>query len=332
MRTIIIAEAGINHNGSFILAKKLIQAAARAGADYVKFQTFETKDMIKENTKLVKYQRGKIGKNLSQYNMLKKYQLKKNLYKKLVLHASKNKIKLLSSPFDIGSIKFLKKFNFDFIKIPSGEINNFPYLREIGKLNKKIILSTGMSSIKEVEAAIKILTKYGTNRKNITLLHCHSDYPSRPEDLNLNSILTLKKKFNLNVGFSDHSIGVEAPIISIVLGAKVIEKHLTLNNKLKGPDHKASIEPNDFKKMVLAIRNAEKMLGDGKKIASKNESKIKRLVRKSIVAKKEIKKGEKFSEENLTTKRPGIGLSPMKFENLINMIAKRNYKKDDFIK
>ncbi len=332
MSTIIIAEAGINHNGSFILAKKLIQAAARAGADYVKFQTFETKDMIKENTKLVKYQRGKIGKNLSQYNMLKKYQLKKNLYKKLVLHASKNKIKLLSSPFDIGSIKFLKKFNFDFIKIPSGEINNFPYLREIGKLNKKIILSTGMSSIKEVEAAIKILTKYGTNRKNITLLHCHSDYPSRPEDLNLNSILTLKKKFNLNVGFSDHSIGVEAPIISIVLGAKVIEKHLTLNNKLKGPDHKASIEPNDFKKMVLAIRNAEKMLGDGKKIASKNESKIKRLVRKSIVAKKEIKKGEKFSEENLTTKRPGIGLSPMKFENLINMIAKRNYKKDDFIK
>ena len=332
MSTIIIAEAGINHNGSFILAKKLIQAAARAGADYVKFQTFETKDMIKENTKLVKYKRGKIGKNLSQYNMLKKYQLKKNLYKKLVLHASKNKIKLLSSPFDIGSIKFLKKFNFDFIKIPSGEINNFPYLREIGKLNKKIILSTGMSSIKEVEAAIKILTKYGTNRKNITLLHCHSDYPSRPEDLNLNSILTLKKKFNLNVGFSDHSIGVEAPIISIVLGAKVIEKHLTLNNKLKGPDHKASIEPNDFKKMVLAIRNAEKMLGDGKKIASKNESKIKRLVRKSIVAKKEIKKGEKFSEENLTTKRPGVGLSPMKFENLINMIAKRNYKKDDFIK
>ena len=189
-----------------------------------------------------------------------------------------------------------------------------------------------MSSIKEVEAAIKILTKYGTNRKNITLLHCHSDYPSRPEDLNLNSILTLKKKFNVNVGFSDHSIGVEAPIISIVLGAKVIEKHLTLNNKLKGPDHKASIEPNDFKKMVLAIRNAEKMLGDGKKIASKNESKIKRLVRKSIVAKKEIKKGEKFSEENLTTKRPGVGLSPMKFENLINMIAKRNYKKDDFIK
>jgi N,N'-diacetyllegionaminate synthase len=189
-----------------------------------------------------------------------------------------------------------------------------------------------MSFIKEIAEAIKILTKYGTSRKNITLLHCHSDYPSKPDDLNLKSILTLKKKFNLRVGYSDHSIGIEAPIISIVLGAEVIEKHLTLDNKLKGPDHKASIEPNVFKKMVLAIRNAEKMLGNGKKTPSKNELKIKKLVRKSIVAKKNIKKGEKFSEENLTTKRPASGLSPMKYKNFINKISKRNYFKDDFIK
>jgi N,N'-diacetyllegionaminate synthase len=331
MKTIIIAEAGINHNGNLKLAKKLILVASKAGADYIKFQTYEPENMIKPNTKLADYQKMNNEKERSQYEMLKKYQLKKNYYEKLIKYSKLKKIKFLSSPFDIESIKFLKKFNLEFIKIPSGEINNYPYLKFLGKLNKKIILSTGMSNLKEVSDAIKILIRFGTKKNKISLLHCHSDYPSEPQNLNLRAIMTLKKKFNLRVGYSDHSIGVEASIASIALGATIIEKHLTLNRKMIGPDHKASMEPKNFEKMVLAIRNAEKMLGNGKKIPTQKELKNQKLVRKSIVAKFNISKGDKFSEKNITTKRPGIGISPMKYEIFLKKFAKKKYLKNDYI-
>ena len=331
MKTIIIAEAGINHNGNLKLAKKLILVASKAGADYIKFQTYEPENMIKPNTKLADYQKMNNEKERSQYEMLKKYQLKKNYYEKLIKYSKLKKIKFLSSPFDIESIKFLKKFNLEFIKIPSGEINNYPYLKFLGKLNKKIILSTGMSNLKEVSDAIKILIRFGTKKNKISLLHCHSDYPSEPQNLNLRAIMTLKKKFNLRVGYSDHSIGVEASIASIALGATIIEKHLTLNRKMIGPDHKASMEPKNFEKMVLAIRNAEKMLGNGKKTPTQKELKNQKLVRKSIVAKINISKGDKFSEKNITTKRPGIGISPMKYEIFLKKFAKKKYLKNDYI-
>ena len=331
MKIIIIAEAGVNHNGNINLAKKLILAAANSGADYIKFQTYETENLIRPNTKLARYQKENIKIDKTQYQMLKKYQLKKNYYKTLIQYAKKRKIGFISSPFDIESLKFLKKFNLDFIKIPSGEIDNFPLLKEIGKLNKKVILSTGMANINEINNALKILKKFGTKKERISLLHCHSDYPSKPENLNLKAIVTLKKRFNLKVGYSDHSLGIEAPVISTSLGAEIIEKHLTLNNKMKGPDHIASMEPKLFSEMVLAIRKAEKMLGNGKKIPTNIELKNKQFVRKSIVAKTKIKKGEQFSIANITTKRPGTGKSPMLFERILKTRAKKNYQEDDFI-
>lgn len=331
-RTIIIAEAGVNHNGKLNIAKKLITAAAVSGADYVKFQTFETENMTKPKTKLAQYQKMNLKNNLSQFEMLKKYELKKSHYNILIKHAKKNKINFISSPFDINSINFLKKFNLHFIKIPSGEIDNYPYLKEIGKLKKKIILSTGMSTLKEVFYAIRVLTKHGTKKKNISLLHCHSDYPSNFKDLNLKAISTLKKVFKLKVGYSDHSPGIYAPIVSVALGSQIIEKHLTLSNKMTGPDHKASINPKQFKAMVKGIRQTEEMLGNGKKIPTKSELKNKLIVRKSIVARTDIKKGDKFSDKNLTTKRPASGISPTKYSNFLKKISKKNYKKNNFVK
>ena len=331
MRTIIIAEAGINHNGKINLAKKLIKAAARSGADYIKFQTYNTEKMIIPNAKLANYQKKNISKIKTQFEMLKKYELKKAYYKLLINYAKKNKIKFLSSPFDQDSITFLNKFNLDFIKIPSGEIDNFPYLKKIGKIKKKIILSTGMSTLKEVNLAINTIIKYGSKRKDISLLHCHSAYPSELVDLNLNVIKYLKKKFKLRVGFSDHSTSVYAPSIAVALGAEIIEKHLTLNNKMSGPDHKTSLNPKKFKNMVQLIRQAEKILGNAKKSPGKNELKNKPFARKSLVAKADIKKGEIFSKTNLTTKRPGLGISPMKFNHYLNKKAKKNYSKDDLI-
>lgn len=331
MKTIIIAEAGINHNGNFNLARKLIYNAATCGADFVKFQTYKTSEMIRSNTKAAKYQIKNLKKKHTQYQILEKNLLKKKYYPKLIKFAKKMKIGFISSPFDIQSIKFLIKLKLPFIKIPSGEINNYPYLKLLAKFNKKIILSTGMSGLDEISDAIKILVRYGTKRKNISLLHCHTDYPSKAKNLNLRSIDTLKKKYKLRIGYSDHSLGIEAPIASIVLGARIIEKHLTLNKKMKGPDHKASLEPKEFKLMVRAIRNTEKMIGKGIKTPSKVEKINKIFVRKSLVAKKKINKGEKFSENNLTTKRPATGISPMKYELYLKKRAKKNYLEDDFI-
>jgi N,N'-diacetyllegionaminate synthase len=331
MKTIIIAEAGINHNGKIQLAKKLILAAANAGANYIKFQTYKTENMIVPNSKLASYQKNNMKKSQSQFEMLKKYELKENFYKILIKYAKSKKIKFLSSPFDTESISFLNKLNLDFIKIPSGEIDNYPYLKTLGKLNTKIILSTGMSDLNEVNNAIKILKKYGTNKKNISILHCHSAYPSHLSNLNLNVIQTLKKKFNLRIGFSDHSDGINAAVIAVALGAEIIEKHLTLNREMLGPDHKASINPHQFKNMVNQIKITEKMLGNGKKIPTKNELKNKPFARKSLVAKIDIKKGEKFSEKNLTTKRPARGISPMRFNSYLKKKANKKYFKDDLI-
>ena len=331
MKTIIIAEAGINHNGKIHLAKKLIQAEANSGEDYIKFQTYKTENMIIPTAKLASYQKKNIGNSNTQYQMLKKYELKKEAHKILIKYAARKRIKFLSSPFDDESLSFLKKLNLDFIKVPSGEIDNYPFLKKLGQLKKKIILSTGMSNLKEVSYAINILRKYGAKRKYISILHCHTEYPSSPSNLNLNAICTLKNKFKLRVGLSDHSDNINAAAIAVALGAEIIEKHITLDKKMIGPDHKASANPQEFKRMVNLIRLTEKMLGNGKKIPTKKELKNKSFARKSLVANKIIKKGEKFSERNLTTKRPGLGIPPSRYNSYLKKRAKKNYQKNDLI-
>ena len=331
MKTIIIAEAGVNHNGKVNLAKKLISKAANSGADFIKFQTYKTEDIVISKAALAFYQKKIVNKFKNQFQMLKKYELKHSDVKKLIKFSKTKKIKFLSSPFDIGSIKFLNQFNLEYFKIPSGEITNYMYLKTIGALKKKIILSTGMSTLQEVKNAIKVLIKYGTKKKNITILHCHTAYPSKPSDLNLNVIKTLKKKIKLDVGYSDHSEDIYAPVVAVTLGAKIIEKHMTLNKNMIGPDHKASITPLEFKKMIKLIRLTELMLGSEKKIPTKNELINRKFARKSIVAISDIKKGEKFSTTNISVKRPGTGVNPMRFEKYLKKIAKKNYLKDDLI-
>lgn len=330
-KVIIIAEAGVNHNGKLSIAKKLIKEASKAGADYVKFQTYYLDSLIIKKADPTIYQKKNLKKKISQYDILKKYRLKDEWYKDLIYYSKKNKIKFISSPFDIRSIEFLKKFKLDYIKVPSGEINNLPYLKVLAKTKKKIILSTGMSDLKEIKTAINILKKEGLSKKNLNILHCHSDYPSKPKNLNLKSIILLKKELGMSIGYSDHSLGIEAPVIAVAYGAKIIEKHLTSNKNYYGPDHKASIEPQEFKKMVKAIRVAEKMLGSNIKKPSIIELKNRKLVRKSIVAIKDIKRGEKFSLKNISTKRPALGKSPMNFDSFLKKRANKDYIKDEFI-
>ena len=328
--TIVIAEAGVNHNGKLNVAKKLIYAAKSAGADIVKFQTYLTEELIMKSGKKADYQKKHKPKE-SQYNMLKNLELSFKEFKLLYGICFKKKIEFLSTGFDIKSIKFLNSINQKRFKIPSGEITNYPLLRFIGRQKKEIILSTGMSNLKEIELALNVLTKFGTPLRKITVLHCNSAYPTYAEDVNLKAMITIKNKFGVDIGYSDHTSGIEAPVIAVSLGAKIIEKHLTLNKKSIGPDHAASIEPNIFKEMVLAIRNTERYLGKEKKILTKSESKNKDIVRKSIVALKNITKGESLSEANLTTKRPGKGISPMQWNQIIGKKARKNYKKNDFI-
>ncbi len=327
-KTIIIAEAGVNHNGNINMAKKLIDVASKAGADYVKFQTFDVDHLILQNTKTAIYQKRNLKSNISQYLMLKKYQLPENSYKEIIKYSSKKKIKFLSTAFDLKSLNFLKKFKLDFIKIPSGEITNYPLLKKISKLKKKILLSTGMATIKEIKQALKVL---GKRKNDIIILHCTSDYPAYLNDLNLNFIKTLKK-LGYQVGYSDHSSSIITPSIAVSLGCRVIEKHFTLSKRLKGPDHKASLEPLELSKMVNFVRDTEKMLGIKDKIITKGEKKTKLLVRKSLVANVNIKKGEIFSEKNITTKRPGTGLSPFKIKKFLGKKSFKNFKKDQFIK
>ena len=331
-KTIIIAEIGVNHNGNINLAYKLIDKAAEAGADFAKFQTSIADYHISKHAEKAEYQKKNTNKNESQVQMARKLCLKVSDFPKIYNYCKKKKIKFLSSPFDIPSIKFLKRYNKNFYKIPSGEITNLPYLEEIGKLKSKIILSTGMSSIKEISEAIKILINFGTKKRDITILHCNTEYPTPYEDVNLRAMVEMKNFFNCTVGYSDHTSGIIVPIMAVSLGAKVIEKHLTLDRKMTGPDHKASIEPFEFTDMVQKIRLAEKILGSSEKKITKSEKKNIKIARKSIVASKKIFKGEIFTIDNLLVKRPFVGISPMNWYKIIGKKAKKNFDEDEIIK
>lgn len=331
MKIFIIAEAGVNHNGSIELAKKLIDAAVKTGADAVKFQTFKTESIISKFAPKADYQKKNTEHNESQMDMLKKLELSYKDFKYLKKYCDSKGIMFLSTPFDLDSALFLKNIGLEIFKIPSGEITNYLLLREIGSYEKKVILSSGMADLGEIEDAIDVLTEFGTPRRNITVLHCNTEYPTPYEDVNLKAIATIKKSFNIKVGYSDHTVGIEIPVAAVAMGAEVIEKHFTLDKNLKGPDHKASLEPEEFKVMVSAIKNIEKAMGNGVKKPSKSELKNKDIVRKSIVAKKPIKKGEVFAEDNLTVKRSGIGLSPMRWNEIVGKEANKSYNKDETI-
>lgn len=330
-KTLIIAEAGVNHNGSLKRCFQLVDAAKKAGADIVKFQTFEADSLVTKKSPKAAYQK-KNDSSKSQYEMLKKLQLSKENHYKIKNYCKKKKIEFLSSGFDISDLIFLKKLKIKRFKIPSGEITNYFYLKKIANFKKRTILSTGMSTMREISKAIEIFKKNGLKKDKISILHCSTEYPAEIEKLNLNAIQSLKKKFKLNVGYSDHSTSTLIPSIAVALGASIIEKHITLNNNLPGPDHKSSLNPKDFKAMVSNIRKTEKSFGNGIKKPNINEKKNIKIVRKSIVAKKNIKKGEKLTLFNLSFKRPGTGISPMNFKKILGKKANRNYKKDDFLK
>jgi N,N'-diacetyllegionaminate synthase len=331
MSVFIIAEAGVNHNGEINLAKKLIDVAIEARADAVKFQTFKADEVISSFAPMAEYQKKNLGKEETQLEMVKKLELSFEGFVELKNYCDEKSIMFLSTPFDIQSARFLRDLGLEIFKIPSGEITNYPLLREIGSYRKKVILSTGMADLGEIEDAIDVLLEFGTKREDITLLHCNTEYPTPMEDVNLRAIITLREAFKVNVGYSDHTLGIEIPIAAVALGATVIEKHFTLDKNLPGPDHKASLEPYELKAMVKAIRNIEKALGTGIKKPSKSEIKNINIARKSIVAKRNIKKGEIFTDENITTKRPGTGISPMKWNEVIGKRASRDFRKDEEI-
>ena len=330
-KTLIIAEIGINHNGSIDLAIKMIKEAKKIGADAVKFQTAIPNLVISKKTLKAKYQMERKNDKETQLEMAEKIHLPLTNYKVLKKICDKIGIIFISSPFDIPSIDKLIQIKTKYIKIPSGEITNLPYLNHLGKFNKKLILSTGMSTLKEIKWALNLLIKSGTNKKNITILQCNSDYPTNFNDVNLLAMAEIKEYFKINIGYSDHTLGTDVPIAAVSLGAKIIEKHFTLNKKLPGPDNKISMEPQEFSSMIKSIRNVELSLGTKIKKPTKSEFKNIRIVRKSIVAKNKIKKGELFSYKNITTKRPGNGISPIKWNSYIGKKSKKNYKIDDKI-
>ena len=327
----IIAEAGVNHNGSLDLAKRLADVAVDAGADAVKFQTFKTENLVSRNAKKADYQKETTDTSESQFDMIKKLELDMDIHQKLIDHCQENNIMFLSTPFDNDSVNLLSDLGLQIFKIPSGEITNLPYLRHIGSLDKQVILSTGMSNIQEVEDALTILVGAGTLKENITVLHANTMYPTPMEDVNLNAMLTMQRELGVAVGYSDHTLGIEVDIAAVAMGASVIEKHFTLDKTMDGPDHKASLEPKELKAMVSAIRNIEKALGGNEKKPSPSEGINIDIVRKSIVATKTIKKGELLSNDNISTKRPGTGLSPMKWDEVIGTVASKNYQSDELI-
>ena len=331
MSVFIIAEAGVNHNGSLDLAKRLADVAVDAGADAVKFQTFKTENLVSRNAKKADYQKETTDTSESQFDMIKKLELDMDIHQKLIDHCQENNIMFLSTPFDNDSVNLLSDLGLQIFKIPSGEITNLPYLRHIGSLDKQVILSTGMSNIQEVEDALTILVGAGTLKENITVLHANTMYPTPMEDVNLNAMLTMQRELGVAVGYSDHTLGIEVDIAAVAMGASVIEKHFTLDKTMDGPDHQASLEPKELKAMVSAIRNIEKALGGNGKKPSPSEGINIDIVRKSIVATKTIKKGELLSDDNISTKRPGTGLSPMKWDEVIGTVASKNYQSDELI-
>ncbi|EJO5346069.1 N-acetylneuraminate synthase [Clostridium botulinum] len=329
MNTYIIAEAGVNHNGNLDFAKLMIDKAKEAGVNCIKFQTFVSKNIVSKNASKAKYQKQYTTSNESQLDMLKKLELSFDEFKELKKYCDLKEIEFLSTAFDLDSINFLNGLGMRIWKIPSGEITNMPYLIEIAKTQKPVILSTGMSTLQEVEEAIEILRTNGC--KDIKLLHCTTEYPAPYEEVNLKAMNTLKQKFDVQVGYSDHTKGTEVAIAAVAMGAKVIEKHFTLDRNMEGPDHKSSLEPKELKTMVNSIRNIEKAMGNGKKIPSPSERKNINIARKSIVAKCNIKKGEIFSEDNIITKRPGNGISPMRWFDIMGKTAIKDFEEDELI-
>ena len=328
-KTIVIAEVGVNHNGDINLALDLVDKAVNAGADIVKFQTFQTKNLIVPKAKKAQYQIKTTSQTESQSEMLSKLELDKDDHYKLIEKCNNSGIEFLSTAFDLESLDFLKSLNLSRFKIPSGEITNLPYLKQIGSFEKPVILSTGMANLSEIESAITVLELSGTDRSQITVLHCTTEYPAPMKEVNLKAMESISSSFGVDVGYSDHTKGIEVAISAVALGAKVIEKHLTLDRTLPGPDHFSSLEPKEFKKMVHSIRNIEVALGDGIKRPTESEKKNKLIARKSIVASKKINQGDLLTKENITTKRPGDGISPMEWENVIGKYAFKNFEANE---
>ncbi len=331
-RVLIIAEAGVNHNGSLDIAKRLVDEAADAGVDIVKFQTFKAEKLVSKSAKQAEYQQHNMGKtDDSQYSMLKKLELSPLQHEELIDYCREKGIRFFSTAFDMDSIEYLHSLNLGLWKIPSGEITNYPYLRKIAQYGEPVILSTGMCELSDIEAAIQVLLSYGLQKKQITVLHCNTEYPTPMRDVNLKAMLEIERKFGVAVGYSDHTEGIEVPIAAVALGATVIEKHFTLDKNMNGPDHKASLEPKDLRAMVKAIRNIEQALGSGHKVISASERKNIEVARKSIVAACPIRKGDLLTDENLTVMRPGNGISPMRWEEVIGTYATRNYQEEELI-
>jgi N,N'-diacetyllegionaminate synthase len=331
MSILIIAEAGVNHNGDIEIAKKLVDAAADTGADLVKFQTFNAERLATQTAPKAEYQTRTTDKAQSQFAMLRQLELSTEMHETLIAHCSSRNIGFLSTGFDIESLNYLNSLGAKRFKIPSGEITNLPYLRHVGAFGKPMILSTGMATLGEIEAALEILEIAGTPRTQITVLHCNTEYPTPMLDVNLRAMCSIRDAFGVAVGYSDHTLGIEVPIAAVALGATVIEKHLTLDRNLPGPDHKASLEADEFAEMVRGIRNIEQAMGDGIKGPSPSEAKNKSIARKSLVAAKPIHAGERFTAENMSAKRPGIGISPMRWDEVMGRIAVRDFAVDELI-
>jgi len=330
-KLIIIAEAGVNHNGNIKIAKQMIDSASLIGANFIKFQTFDPNLIATNYATIAPYQKKILKKKINQKKLLTKLSLSHNEFVEIKLYCKKKNIGFLSSAFDLKSLIFLNKIGLKIFKIPSGELTNYPYLKLVGSFNKKIYLSTGMATLNEIQFALNTLIHSGCNKKNICILHCVSDYPTQFKDLNLNFIPVLKDIFKTEVGFSDHSLGIEASVAAVALGAVVIEKHFTLNKKMQGPDHKMSLDICEFSDLIKMLKNTEMALGSRKKIITKKEKILKKYARKSIVANSKIYKGDTFSENNLTTKRPGTGKSPILWKRVIGKIAKNNYEENEKI-
>ncbi|MEE1085315.1 MAG: N-acetylneuraminate synthase [Paludibacteraceae bacterium] len=329
---LIIAEAGVNHNGSLDIAKQLIDKAVEAGVDIIKFQTFKSEKLVSKAARQAEYQQRNIGKkDEGQLAMLKKLELSHADHEELMAYCHEKGIRFFSTAFDMDSIEYLHSLDLGLWKIPSGEITNYPYLRKIAQYHEPVILSTGMCELSDIEATVNVLVEFGVEKEQITILHCNTEYPTPYEDVNLRAMLEIRDRFGVNVGYSDHTKGIEVPIAAVALGATVIEKHFTLDKNMEGPDHKASLEPDELKSMVVAIRNIERALGAGHKTVSESEQKNIEIARKSIVAACPIKKGEMFTEDNLTVKRPGNGISPMRWNEVIGKVATKEFEEEEMI-
>jgi N,N'-diacetyllegionaminate synthase len=328
---VVIAEVGVNHNGDLELAKQLISLAAEAGADYVKFQTFKPDSLVTKAAEAAPYQRSSLEKINSQHELLSKYELSDDDHHELIENCNREGIKFLSSAFDLHSVRYLHSLGMELFKVPSGEITNYPYLEMVGQFANEVYLSSGMSNLDEISAAIEVLETSGCSRKRITVLQCNTAYPTPLADVNLRAMATISQHLDVKVGYSDHTLGYEIAIAAVAMGAQVIEKHFTLNRTSEGPDHKASLEPDELKQMIISIRNVELALGNAEKNPTESELQNLQVVRKSIVAARSINIGEQFSSENITTKRPGNGISAMRWNEILGQVANRNFEIDDLI-